>query len=49
MTKMIINKWKNDISDRSRWKSIRAWSHQHFIKYCKIVCDYSITQQVKDM
>ena len=29
---MIIGKWKSDINDGSRWKPIRGWSHQHFVK-----------------
>ena len=29
---VIIGKWKNGINGGSRWKLIRDWSHQHFVK-----------------
>ena len=29
---MIIGKWKSDINDKPRWKPIRSWTHQHFVK-----------------
>ena len=29
---MIIGKWKYDINDGPRWKPIKSWPHQHFVK-----------------
>ena len=29
---VIINKWKSDINGKPKWKPIRGWSHQHFVK-----------------
>ena len=29
---VIIGKWKSDINDGSRWKPIRDWLQQYFIK-----------------
>ena len=36
---VIIDKWKNDINGGSRWKLVRNWLQQQFIKKCcKIIC-----------
>ena len=29
---MIIGKWKNDINGGTKWKPIRNWPHQYFVK-----------------
>ena len=29
---VIIGKWKNDIIGGPKWKLIRGWSHQYFVK-----------------
>ena len=43
---MVIGKWKCDISGSPKWEPIKICHINSFLKCCKIICTYSITQLV---
>ena len=43
---VVIGKWKNNVNNGSKWKPIKVNHINNLKKYCKIICDYNISQYI---